>query len=586
LLVLASWATSVEPARAATSANANSPLGIDLSGITYWSSEQPFLNIFKTTAITKATPSGWVTHSRTQHNTGEEAYLQLDASGYPTTLKASSADPNSPQKFTSVGRVLLRGLPTPYGGGPVYRPGKYVVLYDGQGTISYGLNAVLVSHSAGRDVIDVAKPTRGGIWLEITSTDPTHDGNYIRNIRLVKAEEEGLLNSGQVFEPYFLHMLENFRVLRFMQWSSIDAAGGMDGTWAGRTHVSDAGWGSVNGVPLEVDVQLANSVGADPWLNVPINADDDYIVQLATLVHNTLNKDMQVYVELSNEVWNRRYAQNGYATNSGLAMWPGNTNGFVANRNWFGMRTAQMCDIWAQVWGNDFSRVHCVLGAQVAATRTATFALNCSLWSGAPCYKHHITDVAIAPYFGWPARQIPASWESLDLTTLVNDIFAEINSGGQIPNGPAGGALENVSRWEAAYKTALAPYNLPFIAYEGGDSLTGFPMYRDGSNIVNAYSAANLDPRMDAAYARALADWKKNGGHVYVTFEDVSKYSQYGEWGTLQSFMDPISPLSRAAPKWRALQNVISANPCWWAGCQGSVTAGVPLPPQDFHAAH
>src|ERR1700688_1580396 len=79
-------------AQAATSANAKSPLGINLIEMNYWNPEQPFLNIFKTSGATKSTPTGWSTHSATDYNTGEQAYLQLDANGYPTTLKASSAD--------------------------------------------------------------------------------------------------------------------------------------------------------------------------------------------------------------------------------------------------------------------------------------------------------------------------------------------------------------------------------------------------------------------------------------------------------------------------------------------------------------
>src|SRR5690349_16600050 len=90
-------------APAATTANAQSPLGMNLNGVSSYSPEQPFMNIFKTSG-------GWTTHSNTHWDTGEEQYLQLDASGYPTTLTASSADPNSPQLFNSVGVVVQRSF--------------------------------------------------------------------------------------------------------------------------------------------------------------------------------------------------------------------------------------------------------------------------------------------------------------------------------------------------------------------------------------------------------------------------------------------------------------------------------------------
>jgi hypothetical protein len=586
-------------ATAETPANSNSPLGINLSGVTYWSSEQPFLNIFKTTGVSEGTPAGWITHSSAQWDTGEEAYLQLDSNGYPTTLTASSSDPNSPQKFTSVGVLILRGLPNANGGsGLPYQPGQYVVLYDGAGTLSFGFDASLVSASPGRDVINVATPTTGGgIRIDITSTDPSHDGNYIRNIRVVKAEDEQLLDSGAIFDPTFLSKMQNFHVLRFMQWSQIDGAGGAAGAWANRSHVTDGGWGSTIGVPLEVDVDLANAVGADAWLNVPHTADDNYITQMATLIHNTLNSSLKVYIEFSNEVWNPTYAQYAYAAQQGAALWPGaNASTSVYNRDWFGMRTAQMCDIWKQVWGADSSRVICVLGAQAANTWTATESLNCPLWTGAgnaPCSQHNINAVAIAPYFGFNA---PLMWTTAADGGL-SDLFGELTQGGLFSgNAQAagalasvdsqGGALAQVAGWEAAYKAALAPYKLPFIAYEGGDSLVGFPTYSDGSAVVNMYEAANLDPRMASVYTKALDDWKAHGGETYVVFEDISKYSQYGEWGTLESFMDATTPLTSAPPKWQAVQNFISQNPCWWSGCAGAVVSNQPATPANFHATN
>ena len=112
-------------ALSATAANAKSPLGINLTQMNYWNPEQPFLNIFKTTGVIRSTPTGWWTHTVNDFKTGEEAYLQLDANGYPTTLTASSADPHSPQLFTSVGVLLERGLPRSNAGtGLPYRAGR------------------------------------------------------------------------------------------------------------------------------------------------------------------------------------------------------------------------------------------------------------------------------------------------------------------------------------------------------------------------------------------------------------------------------------------------------------------------------
>lgn len=574
-------------ASASTSANIKSPVGMNLNGVTYYTAEQPFLNIFKTSGVTQATPGGWVTGGTSVYDTKEEQYLQLDANGYPTTLTASSADPNSPQLFNHVSVLLLAGLSGANGGtGQAYSAGQYVVLYDGQGTITYTVDAQLVSHSTGRDVIEVAKPS-GGIGINITATDPGHSGNYIRNIRVVYAPEESLLDAGAIFRPDFVTSLANFHVLRFMDW--LDTNNSILTSWSQRPQVSDAGWGGTNGVPLEVTIDLANAVGADPWVNVPAGADNDYITKMATLFHNMLGPDQKVYVEFSNEVWNGQFRQSAYATQLGQAMaaaapaalLAGGT--FQQNRDWYGMRTAQMCDIWKSVWGADYSRVHCVLGAQAPNPWTAQEALNCPLWIGAgnaPCYKHNITDVAIAPYFGF---QVPAAWSTLDPATQLNDLFTELNQGGLVSGDYPGGPLKQVSDWEAAYAKMLAPYGLPLITYEGGQSFVAAPTYANGSWAQKLYIAANTDPRMQAAYARALSDWKANGGTLYMQFVDVSTPNQWGEWGALGSFLDTTSPLSSAPPKWQALQDFISGNPCWWPNCQGSLDA-VPDAPNNFSA--
>jgi hypothetical protein len=573
-------------AEAATAANAKSAIGINLYEVSYSTPEQPFLNIFETTGVAQATPTeGWFTHSNSTWDTNEEAYLQLDANGYPTTLTASSSDPNSPQLFNSVGVLLLRNLPNANAGkGLPYRAGQYIVLYDGQGTLTFGFDAKLVSSSPGQYLINVATPTTGGIDMRITSTDPNHKGNYIRNIRVVKAEEASLLSGGNVFEPVFLNKLQNFRVLRFAGWSQVGATD-VVGSWVSRSQTTDAGYGTSHGVPWEIDIQLANAVGADPWLSIPHNADNNYITQLATLVHNSLNPSQKVYVEFSNEVWNTGMPAYAYAATQGQAMWPNagvSANDF--NRSWFGMRTAQMCDIWKSVWGSSWPRVVCVMGAQAANPWTATQSLTCPLWTGngnAPCSGHNITAVAIAPYFGF---QAPPAWTSLSDGGLSN-LFQQTTEGGLV-SGQSASALGQSSGWEAAYKAALAPYNLPFVGYEGGQTFVGFPTYQTGSPIVNLYVAANRDPRIGAAYTTALNNWKSNGGQVYVLYNDIFPTGQYGEWGALESLLDTTSPLASAPPKWQAIQNFISSNACWWSGCVGELGATgspVPMPPANLH---
>ena len=62
-------------------------------------------------------------------------------------------------------------------------------------------------------------------------------------------------------------------------------------------------------------------------MNVPVMADDNYIAQMATLVHNKLGTAQKIYVELSNEVWNLSFGQSKYAISQGKALWPTRSSG-------------------------------------------------------------------------------------------------------------------------------------------------------------------------------------------------------------------------------------------------------------------
>jgi hypothetical protein len=550
MLVLAGSIGSVQ---AATDPNAESPLGINLAAVTYWSSELPFLNLVHMAGQ-------WITHSDETWDTNEQQYLNLDSDGWPKSL--TSVNTGQPQHFTSLAIVVPR-LNTATGGN--YPSGRYIVLYDGQGTLDYRLDASLVSRSPGRDVINVAQATNSGIELRIITTDPKHDGKYLRNIRLVKAENETALKGGQVFNPALLGLLRNFRALRFMDWLATN--GNPLSSWGQRPLPTDAFWGTPRGVPLEVAVQLANLLSADPWLNVPHMADDTYITQMATLVHTHLAAGRKVYVELSNEVWNNAFPQYQYAVNRGRALWPrqpGGDGGDAWNRNWYGMRTAQMCDIWKTAWGSDAGRVICVLAAQAATTRSATDSLKCPYWTSAPCSSHHIDAVAIAPYFG---RYVPLAWTFQPDGGLAN-LFASLSTQND-PNVPARGYLGEAAQWEAAYAAALAAYKLPMLGYEGGQSFLG-----GGAAAPTKLSiAGNRDPRMRTAYANYLSQWKASGGQLMLLYNDVSIPGDSGSWGALESLMQTTTPLSSAPPKWAAIQEFITENRCWWPDC--SATAGV-----------
>ena len=212
----------------------------------------------------------------------------------------------------------------------------------------------------------------------------------------------------------------------------------------------------------------------------------------------------------------------------------------------------------------------CGLAAQAANTYTATESLSCPFWkSGTPCSGHGIGAVAIAPYFG---GTVPTSWTSQSDGGLAN-LFASLTSQND-PSIPVGGWLNQVSGWEKSYISALASYHLPLVAYESGQT---FVSAGSSAALTSLYIAANRDARMGTAYASYFQQWKANGGQLLNDFADVTGYSQFGEWGALESIMQTTTPLTSAPPKWQAIQNFISIG-CWWSGCGGSL-AVTPMAP-------
>jgi hypothetical protein len=538
-------------ADAATSFNVQSAMGMNLSGVSYYASEQPFINPL-------VTSERWITHSNATWDTHEEKYVDLDPNGWPITLK-SVHEPTT-QQFDSLGVLFLLGMPNTANG--IYPAGQYIVLYDGQGTLSYGSDATLVRRSPGRDVINVT-PSDKGIDLRIVATDPNHTGNYIRNVKVVMAANEAAAKAGQLFNPVFLKLLRNFRTLRFMDWFQTN--GSTISSWADRPTPHMAFYGTAKGVPIEIAVQLANAVSADAWMNVPVMADDDFIRHMAALVRGQLGSTQRIYVELSNEVWNFSFSQAKYAAAQGKALWPpawwSRNKDYEYNREWFGMRTAQMCDIWKSVWGSD-PRLVCVLGAQASWSPSATEALKCVYWKqGAPCSGHGIGAVAVAPYMG---GAVPAAWTSEPdggLASLFQSLYSQND-----PTIPAGGFMAQVTAWLKDYATILAPYNIPLVAYEGGQTFAN-----GATDALNRlYIAANRDPRMAQAYARYFLQWKNSGGQLFVHYNDVGVGGQYGSWGALESIMQPTDPTSNSPPKWQAIQDFVLTTPCWWPGCSGA----------------
>ena len=481
-------------------------------------------------------------------DTEDAECLDLDANGYVQSMTPLSgcAAPN----YNAVATLFFFGDLNGH-----YPSGRYVVTYEGQGTISYHFAATknLALSTPGRDVLDV-NAANGGWMMRI---DAITAGDHPRNMHVWMPGFDETTGPAQRFHPDFLSLIANNRVLRFMDWMGTNGSAAEH--FVDRPQVDDVRW-TEGKMPIEVMVDLANRVNADPWFNMPHRATDDYMAQFAMQVKSLLRADRRVYVEYSNEVWNGQFSQGNYIEAQGTATFGAQGSGFDRRLNWHGLRTAQMCDLWKAAWGAQANRVVCVLGAQAANAYTQTQAADCPMWTaGQPCTAHGLDAVAIAPYFGGYIGE-PANQSVVQGWTLDN-LFTELNSGGQLSGGPSGGAIAETADWIASHRSAANTRALSLIAYEGGQHLVGIFGVENNNAITDLLTSANRDPRMGQAYANYLTQWKAQGGELFVHFTASGDYSKWGSWGAVEFLDEPNTA------KQQTLLDFGLSHPCWWQGC-------------------
>jgi hypothetical protein len=532
---------AVHPARAASADNAvgQLALGTNLAGIADWSSQIPFLDAFKFSRR-------WITQCDDQPDcnstwdTEEFDKLALDEHGWVKSLPT----PADPPKYTQVATLLFRDLKQ-------YPGGQYVVLYDGEGTIDYQFDGKKdeAASRPGRDVINVT-PSMSGLLLVIKATDPNRTGNYLRNIHVVPIAYEQTFQQ-QIFNPDFLERTRKFSALRFMDWMGTNNSGQKE--WSNRPQVDDASY-AVKGVPIEIMVELANRLKANPWFNMPHQATDEYMTNFARLVKERLDPSLRVYVELSNEVWNWQFQQAHYALEQGKARW-GQDKG-DAFAQWYGMRAAQMSDLWKREFGDQNDRLISVIATQTAWKGLEESILKCSYWvaeGNRPCYQHGFTTYAITGYFsgnlGSPESQSTVQSWMREQDGGMAKAFEQLGM-----NGTQGDSVADTANGFRYHAEVAKRHGLMLVAYEAGQHITGRGGVENNEAMVNFFTALNRDPRMGECYTDLLDQWKAAGGTLFMHFSDIVQPSKWGAWGALESVTETRSP------KYDALMNFIDRN--------------------------
>ena len=483
---------TVSPAQA----NANSTVGINLSPMTYHSTNWPFVDIFKASRPWTLQVSG----------SSSSEPVQLTDDGWVASLNAN--EQAITYMFVSAGEN--------------YPGGQYSVFYNGEGTLDFGMDATVLSSSPGSMILDV-QPSNG-ILLRQTSTNPA---NPLRDIRIVMPGFENTYQS-EPFHPLFLERLSKYRTLRFMDWGKTNNSELMH--WADRTRPESAQQTVSSGVALEYMIQLSNTLHANPWICIPHLADDDYITQCATLIRDQLDPTLVCHIEFSNEVWNWGFQQAGYASQQGLILYP--SAGLETSRHlYYSDRSVNVFNIFEDVFGPaNMSRVRRVLAGQRGSTSAHTSALSHN-----DAYLK--TDAySIAMYFG---NGLVGNVSAAEVATWsVDDMLDWCEE-----------SLSNNLNLAANTVALAASFGLPTITYEGGQHLVGYT-----DPVIRAtYDAANRHPRMKTIYLTMLNGWQGAGGDLFTAFNSIMRYSGTGRWGVLEYQTQP----RLEAPKYDALMQFI-----------------------------
>ena len=441
--------------------NAGSKMGINLSFVSDWGDRDlKFVDVMKIARGFATLQTPW---------DPDHFPAPTDANGWPTTDFGIVfiSYPNDP-----LNRPLSATFPSMIG--------TYKLSFTGQATVN-GYNCCQVinkvynaaTNTTTADV--VVGPTDPYVFLTFTNTQ-----NGVQNLKLLRPGYP--LGTTQVFTNEFLNAVAPFSTLRFMEPLSTNNSHGS--LWNARKLKSDPTQNDMRGIAWEYVIDIANATNKDIWINIPdqINLDDptanNYVIQLATLIKNSLHDGIHVYVEYSNETWNTVFPQTQANTAAAVAEVNSGADTTLnydnANNQWYwGYRraahqTLKISQLFAEVFGpaaiNTIIRpVYMSQYVQPFIMEDVLRYLNTNF--GAP--STYLYGIGGAPYFS-PQTSFT------DATSLLSSLQAGLN---QINHDAAplpaynGGVV-----WTGITQKSIANYyGLKTLMYEGGPDLSNNP---------------------------------------------------------------------------------------------------------------
>lgn len=539
---------SLPPEGAVQGSNA---VAIGLASVADWSTQLPFLDLMKT-----ARP--WIGHKAGQWGGMERAQMRaegvLDADGWPLKM---------PRSLGSIGTLILTDMPE----AATSLKGRYRLKFDGKGVIEVSGRAEKVRYGKGEVTFDYT-PGPGSVDIRIQRINTT---NPPRNISVVHGDNIRRFDQGAIFNPTWTARIGQFRALRFMDWAETNNSTLSD--WAERPQVDDVTY--VDGVPVEVMIELANELENDAWFNMPHLADDAFIRAYAELVRDRLDPELTAYVEFSNEVWNWQFSQAVWADESGLARW-GEKDKWM---QYYGLRAAEVARIWSEVFaGEPEDRLVNVVSSQTGwlGLESEVFTAPLAVAEGLAAPVDAFDAYAVTGYFGgvlgledrqemvktWlvdSAAKAQAQAEAQGLTGEALQTYIATHrfdhatelAERELMNGSVSGNPEDtlqdlIGRVLPHHAQVARAHNLDLVMYEGGTHIVGIGGLVEDTDLTEFMHHLNYSAAMGRLYRALLDGWKAVGGQLFNAYSDVYAPTKWGSWGALRHLDD-------SNPRWDAL---------------------------------
>ena len=389
--------------------------------------------------------------------------------------------------------------------------------------------------------------------------DFTGTGGAVKDLRILRP---GYPISGAppLHTPWKDHV-SRFPVVRFLDWTRTN--GNRDVTWADRMTPQKRRMATYI-APWETVIDAANALNRDAWINVPVQANDEYVANLATLFRDRLNPNLNVYVEYGNELWNFNIRDvdmdainggifNGATVNRDLAVatppsspirFDGQSDPTTLGFRRVALRLKEISDIWRTVWGSAAmnTRVRPVLAGQMANSFIVSEGLEVIDNPAALNTRPSTVFYAIsgAPYI-FPAA-IPNGDADETPGMTVQQILDGLAAG--VQNAPS----DNNAYQYLTHAGLGAWYGLKVLAYEAGFDNFG------GENIANK-RLANLDARIRTICRDLINQWHGFGfEHILWFNAGADSYNtQFGMWPLVEDMA------VQATPKNQCIDDILAA---------------------------